>query len=247
MDGRYASKEFFHFVGHSSPSDDEKNYQTLVKVLENSCVSHPPHPKNATEATWGKVSHETVWDHRLETEKLIVPTVTCFADIPFECLSIHTKKYGKFGISLPRWLLIKYGARPVMYIPMRSDDYLSIHGLTLLRDIEATVKGFKEHAVDKLDESVCETRSLGAKPASQEEAVSRTHQMVLKDFLAFLKPFNSELHIRDPENYYMEREWRKYGNMKFETEQISRVVVAKGFKQKIEDEFPVYSGRISEV
>ena len=183
----------------------------------------------------------------METEQLIVPTVTCYADIPFEALSIHTSKYGKFGVALPIELLIKSGARPVTYILMRSDDWQSIHGHTLLRDIEVIVKGFNEQILEKQKEVDTESRSLGTKPNSPKAAMIAMHHMLLKDFLAFIKPFNSELSHNDINNYYMEREWRKYGNMKFEPDQVTKVVVAKGYKKQAEKDFPNYEGRIFEI
>lgn len=238
----YASDELFHFVGHASPSDDIANYGKLRKVIESNCISHSPH-----DGSWGKVSYKTTWDNRLETEQLIVPSVTCYADIPFEALSIHTNKYGKFGIALPRWLLVKYGARPVTYIPMRSDDWQSINGLSLLRDIEAVVKGFKEQVVEKLEVEEESSRTLGKKPSTTEEAISAIDCILLKEFLAFIKPFNSELPTNHINNYYMEREWRKYGNIKFEDSQVSRVVVANGYKEKIVANYPAYEGRVFEI
>lgn len=242
MRNLYVSDELFHFVGHSSPADDNINYEKLGKVLETNCISHPPH-----DGTWGEVSHTITWDNRLETEELIVPSVTCYADIPFKALSIHVSKYGKFGVALPSQLLIKYGARPVTYIPMRSDDWRSSHGLTLLRDIEAIVKGFNEQVVEKQEEAYPEGRRLGEKPSSNEAAVSAVYDMLLKYFLAFVKPFNSELPYNHSRNFYMEREWRKYGNMKFEPAQISRVVVATGYKKRVEEDFPAYKDRIFEI
>ena len=242
MASKYASDELFHFVGHSSPNDDNKNYGKLREVLKSNCISHSPH-----DGSWGKVSHTTTWDNRLETEQLIVPSVTCYADIPFEALSIHTNKYGKFGVALPRALLIKYGARPVTYIPMRSDDWQSTNGLTLLRDIEAAVKGFFEQFVEQQREEEARSRTLGKKPSTPEEAISAIHSMLLKDFLAFIKPFNSELPHDHPNNYYMEREWRKYGNMRFEASQVSRILVARGYKSQTISDFPAYEDRVFEI
>lgn len=239
MDARYESEELFHFVGHSSPTGDEENYRKLGLILRDNCVSHSPH-----DGSWGSVSYCTQWDNQLATEKLIVPTVTCYADIPFNSLSIHTNKYGKFGLALPSWLLIKYGARPVMYFPMRSDDRQSIYGLTLLCDIEAVVKGFNEQVVEKQSSASDNSRHLGRKPNSSADAIAAVQSILLKDFLAFIKPFNSELPHTHPQNYYMEREWRKYGNMKFETKQVSRLVVAKGYKQRVLEDFPAYSATL---
>jgi len=201
MEILYTSQELFHFVGHSDPSDDQSNYETLSKVLTAGCVSHPPHENN-----WGRVGYAINWEMSLENEKLIVPTVTCYADIPFGSLGTHVKKYGKFGLSFPRDLLIQFGARPVMYVPTRDDDWRSIHGTTLLRDLEAVYKAFNDRVVSKMPISDTSTRYLGSEPSNEAEAADAMRSVFAKDFLAFLKPFNSNLSQNHPKNFYMERE-----------------------------------------
>jgi hypothetical protein len=242
LEHSYASEELFHFVGHSSPKDDTRNYETLSKVLNAGRISYPPHDNSG-----GAIGYKVEWDHQLHMEKLIVPNVTCYADIPLHSLSIHTEKYGKFGVALARELLIKRGARPVMYVPMRTDDWQSINGLTLLKDIEAIVKSFNEQVVQLHPKQLTSSRSLGAPITSPETAISAMESMVLKDFLAFIKPFNSELESRDFNNFYMEREWRKYGNMEFKAEQLTKIVVAKGYKERASSDFPPYRDRIIEL
>ena len=242
MESKYVSDELFHFVGHSSPGDDNANYRKLGSILKSGWISYAPHDEN-----FGQVSYVINWDHRLETEQLIVPSVTCYADIPFENLSLHMNKYGKFGVSLPKSLLIRDGARPVTYIPMRSDDWCSRNGRTLLRNIEAVVKGFNESVMEALAEDTSECRTLGEMPNTREGALSAMDSVLYKDFLAFIKPFNSELPHNHPDNFYMEREWRKYGNMRFEVAQTSRVIVARGFKAQALADFPAYADRICEI
>lgn len=242
MSSNYVSDELFHFVGYSSPKNNEKNYETLRKVLNANCISYPPH-----DQSWGKIGYRVEWDQKLSAEKLIIPSITCFADIPFHNLSVHTDKYGKFGVALPRHLLTKYGARPVMYFPLRSDDLNSIYGQTLLNDIEAIVKGFNDQVVKKQSSTKNESRNLGTPPISSDTAISAIHSMVLKDFLAFIKPFNSELAHEDKFDYYMEREWRKLGNMKFEDSDLTKIVVAKGYKERTEKDYPIFKGRIFEL
>lgn len=242
MNNGYISGELFHFVGYSSPKDDEKNYETLCKVLNASCISYPPHDQSC-----GKIGYRTEWDQKLNTEKLIVPNVTCFADIPFHSLSVHIEKYGRFGVALPRHLLIMYGARPVMYFPLRSDDWNSFYGQTLLNDIEAIVKGFNDNFFKNQPDKRTESRSLGVPPATSEVAISAMQSMVLKDFLAFIKPFNSELAHDDKFNYYMEREWRKYGNMQFKEDELTKIIVAKDYKERLEKDFPIFRDRIFEI
>lgn len=127
-----------------------------------------------------------------------------------------------------------------MYVPMRSDDWQSHYGLTLLRNIEAVVKSFNEQVLQKQPSENSKSRHLGEKPSSTADAISAIQSILLKDFLAFIKPYNSELPNTHQQNYYMEREWRKYGNMKFQANQVSRLVVAKGYKQRLIKDFPVY-------
>lgn len=106
VESKYVSDELFHFVGRPSPSEDESNYQTLKKIINSCCISHAPHDDN-----FGATTYPINWGSRLETEQLIIPSVTCYADIPFESLSLHVNKYGKFGVGFPRSLLTTYGAR----------------------------------------------------------------------------------------------------------------------------------------
>ena len=242
MDTPYTSDELSHFVGYDRPIDDEKNYQTLLKILHAGCISHPPHNPD-----WGTVSVTTNWDGFLQREELIVPSVTCFADIPSGSLGIHTMKYGKFGISFPRDYLTQYGARPVMYVPLRNDDWNSIHGTTLLNDLEAIYKSFHDLVISEMPCAVQQGRPLGKRLENKEAAIAAMHSVFAKDFLAFIKPFNSHLPAGHEKNYYMEREWRKYGNLKFDPEKVSQVWVAKGYAAKLELEFPKYATKINEI
>jgi Putative abortive phage resistance protein AbiGi, antitoxin len=240
MEVLYTSTELFHFVGRRDPSDDRANYENLLKILAASCVSHPPHDNN-----WGQVSYTINWDRSLEKEELIVPTVTCYADIPFDSLSVHVAKYGKFGLSFPRDLLIPYGARPVMYIPTRNDDWRSIHGTTLIRDLEAVYKGFYTYVKSKSSSfDTTTSRGLGAKPSNEADAADAILSVFAKDFLAFVKPFNSHLGQNHPANYYMEREWRKHGNLKFDPSDVAKIVVAKAYLSRLEREYPEYLGKV---
>src|SRR5215467_5099242 len=128
MQSTYTSGELFHFVGFRSPDDHETNYKTLLKVLGDCWVSHPPHERN-----WGRTQAAIDCSKRLILEELIVPAVTCYADIPLDHLGLHARKYGMFGVSFRRDYLVKYGARPVFYIPFSRSDFLSPFGIEMLK------------------------------------------------------------------------------------------------------------------
>lgn len=238
----YTSDELFHFVGHGSPLNDDNNFSILRKVLSEGCISHPPHDSSGI-----KISYTVDWRESLLSEKLIIPDITCFADIPRKSLKIHTNKYGKFGLGLPKDLLIKYGARPVTYFPMFRDDHLSANGRSMLKDIESVIRGFNDHLVEPQDSEPEWSRKTGEIPGSAEDVILPLESILLREFLGFIKAFNSDLSDDHPDNFYLEREWRKLGNMPFNLEMVTSVTVAEGYKSEVEKYFPNLSGPVIEI
>jgi hypothetical protein len=238
----YISNELFHLVGRSHPTDHKANYETLLKVLDSNCVSHPPHNPDfyAHQISFN-------WNRNILSEELIVPSITCFCDIPFETLEIHMKKYGKFGLSFPREFLIKYGARPVIYMPMQPSDpqrgWGTIHCEALLHDLEQIWRGFREHLIDPIAAG-SRSRSLGRKPHSPEAAAMAMDDVFTQQFLAFIKPFNSELPNDHPNNFYLEREWRKFGNLGFQPRDVMHVIVEPDYIERLKKERPAYSDKV---
>jgi hypothetical protein len=68
-----------------------------------------------------------------------------------------------------------------------------------------------------------------------------------KDFLAFIKPFDSHLTLDHPKNFYMEREWRKHGNLKFNPADVITVLVAKGYSSQLASDYSDYVGKVVEI
>ena len=237
--GRYISNELFHFVGKDHSADNERNYKILGAILTDGCVSHPPHLRG-----WGETSIHSHFEGSLLNEKLFVPTVTCFCDIPAEHLNVHLSKYGLFGLSFDVGYLARYGARPVLYIPLRVDNPGSPFGSVLLRNVEAIYRGFHKHFMRNDRMPPHAIRALGSIPTTPETAAHAMHNVFVKDFLAFVKPFNSELPEDHPDYYYSEREWRKYGNVMFEPVDVRRVLVAPGFEGRLAGEHPGYASKI---
>lgn len=235
----YTSDELFHLVGRSSPQDHERNFDTFLKILRCGCISYPPNfPR------YGPLQIIFREDRSLLSEDLIVSNITCYCDIPFDHLQIHTQKYGTFGLSFRRDLLIRYGARPVLYVPLFDRDwFLSINGRMLINHIEQIYRGFRELLVEpvRLDQN---SYTLATKPSSPEDAVREMDSIITKDFLAFLKPFNSELARDHPDNFYMEREWRKLGSLEFQPDDVEHVLVKRGYVERLVKEFPVFSEKL---
>jgi len=238
----YISAELFHFLGRPAPFDHERNYSLLKTVLASGCVSHPPH-----EVGWGKISYALDLSKRLAKEEMLVPTVTCYCDIPYEQLAPHTSKYGAFGLSFSRHHLTQIGARPVTYVPCRPDDWRGVFtGHTLLKELEATFLGVHEQrtllseGVDPPSRSV----SLGQPPSSTLEALTKAEHTLALRVLAFLKPYESTLDDADPSYYYSEREWRKLGNLLFEPKDVLRIIVHESFVARAKDEMAEFRALI---
>jgi hypothetical protein len=245
MVGQYISaNELYHFVGRSHPTDHEANYQILLKVLDSGRISYPPHE----EPGWGSHQVRINWDQNIFSEKLVEANITCFCDIPLETLGIHMQKYGMFGLSFNRSLLIKYGARPVIYIPMQpSNPYAgwgTIFCETALHDMEQIWRGFYEQIVAPFV-SDSWSHSLGDKPKDQKEAALAMDDAFQSHFLAFIKPFNSELPDDHPDNFYFEREWRRFGNLPFQPSDVVRVLVAPDYVERLKQDRPNYSGVVT--
>jgi len=238
---RYFSDELFHFVGRQDPHDDEHNYAVLKTILSEGCIAHRL-PDASANAGWGVTSVKVDWSQTLVSQELVVPTVICLADIPLEHLEMHIGKYGAFGLALNKALLLRYGARPVTYVPLSTTDKGSPFGKELLRNIEQTYRGFHEHVAGPLRRK---HRSLmhvvGSKPSSADGAIVGLDSIFAKDFLAFIKPFDSALPADHPECYYAEREWRKYGNQRFEPSDVMHIIVREGYEARLQREMPTYA------
>jgi len=242
IDNPYTSDELFHFCGQKNPLSDEENFSTLIKILSLKCISHPPH-----RVGWGEVTITTDYTGSVLTENLVMPNMTCYADIPFKGLSWHTKKYGKFGLSLPKKLLAERHARPVTYIPYFDGDWTSNAGRVLIQDIENTYKGIYEHFIKKDASYRLSERYMPAAPKNRAEAIYNLDVVFNMHILAFIKPFNLSLPVGHVDSYYMEREWRKFGNMMFKNEELKTVVLASGYKRRFIEKFPEFSDRIVEI
>lgn len=236
--GTYTSDELFHIVGRRHCADDEGNYQILRTILLQNCVSHPPHIRD-----YGRVGYTISWDKGLLSEELFIPMVICFCDIPFAHLGIHCAKYGRFGLSFSKRFLASLGARPVIYYPYDPSNWLG-HGFSNLRDIESTYRGFWQQLDEKLDHSKTYPRSMGKIPSSPEEATRAVSSMLGLEFMSFIKPFDFRLPETDRNNFYMEREWRKFANLQFQPNDVISILVASGFETRLAAEMPQYATRI---
>ena len=240
MDSDYTSDYFYHFVGRSDPSAHEENFSRLCKILSDNEVRHPPFTPGGSTASLTIPKQVKIF-----SEELLFPTVTCFSDIPSTSLRIHTKKYGLFGLSISRAHLIEWRARPVLYWPFVLNDALFEN--ESLKDVWNTYIYFRELVVEPRKHQFAGIRTLGARPDSEIDAIYAFDSSVQKQLLAYIKPFDASKPAHELESFYMEREWRRFGYLAFSPKDLGELVVAEGFKERLQEKFPEYGDIIREI
>ena len=176
----------------------------------------------------------------------MVSNVVCFCDIRPGELKIHVSKYGEFGLSFHRGLLIRHNSRPAMYIPCYLDDWLSIGGATLMRDILAVYEWFNELMIKELPDRD-HSRPLGKRIHDKQVATEAMVSVYVKDFMAFIKAYDAMLPQGDLQQFFMEREWRKFGSFEFKPEQVVSVLVAPDYVEQAKTDLPEYADRIKDI
>lgn len=242
MQPKYISPELFHFFGSPAPLDHERNYALLKTVLSTGCISHPPH-----EVGWGTIGYSLDISGSLAREDMLIPSVTCYCDIPYEQLGPHLLKYGRFGLSFSRHKLTKVGARPVTYVPCRPDDRQGVFtGHTLLKELKATFQGIhaQRMALTPSGSEMKRSVALERPPESVLEALEKAEHALALRVLAFIKPYKSTLDESDADYRYSEREWRKLGNFLFDPDDVMRIVVDRSFLQRAREDLPNFIGQL---
>lgn len=209
--------------------DDDANLATLRAILTSMEIrsSHVGEHSGSSRATLCVDSERGCVDG-----EPIAQTVTCFCDIPFESLALHTLKYGRFGVGLDRSIVAEWSGRPVTYIPVVS-RYPSARNNTFCQEVLAVWSGLHSFFPDMPTSSI---RVVGASPRSPTEAVDMAEGQLAK-ILAFVKTFDVDLPKDHPQNYYMEREWRKFGDLPLHTP-LREIVAPPEYLEALRGEFP---------
>jgi hypothetical protein len=235
----YVSGELTHFVGRGTTRGSEQ-YDLMLRILRGGWLTHPPHPPHPQASTGGDLRVSP--SRQISDGRLYITQVICFCDIPVPLRRIHMNKYSEFGISFGKDYLVKQGASPVFYIASSS----TVRDMSGGRTSRANY--FDQHgsAYQKLTEEL--DRSL----RSQNPEVLRIANQWLSlqhmlDFHVFsmMKFFDPALDNTDENNFYMEREWRLYGNLNFKLADVVSITLPDDYKQRLSADLPDYQGTVT--
>lgn len=265
---RYVSKELSHFVGRGRPAPDQ--YKVLMKILRSGWLTYSSENPSQSCGEMLITPHG-----KISENELYFPGMVCFCDIPLQDMFIHMRKYSTFGLSFSKTFVIRHGGTPVHYIPkqakVRTRKPLTPKRVTQLlnksmslgrvsiepeeQDMEETTKAdyFNKMALKYQDMLKFLNDLIKKSHAALDCQLWRKYHDDLDDLrlfldfhvFGFLKFFDHELPDNDPDNYYFEREWRIIGSLKFEIEDVVRVLIPRGYAKQFREDFPEYFGQIT--
>jgi len=196
---------------------------------------------------------------KLSDNSLLQFEVVCFCDIPLDNLGIHCFKYGCFGLAFSKPFLVAQGASPVMYIPKPGSFAMTLREVRSLSGevlYEESKSGSRAQIVDEVYNfhnfgllyaryKALEDQFFGSKSTNDVDEVVRKlrtslmYQTALEAFIfGYLKSFDPTLPPEHVHNYYMEREWRVAGKVRFKPADIQRIYVSEEFIDRARAELP---------
>lgn len=262
----YTSDLLCHFVGRSK-SNDEERYELMKTIInENKLIANinnPDKPEISSQINDSCNEIGEVFD-KIDC--------VCFCDIPDEHLDIHINKYSKFGFGFNKKFIAKQGARPVIYIPQNYDIIEPSHTSTpkdadgyfnYIRNLTVTFNTLVslinqncpfETVFKTIEEQipiVSEFKKTLDTGILSNFSAGKSHQMIFSETsfiltsLAYIKKFDVTLEENDPNNYYMEREWRSLKNIEFTLNDVDKIYLPDEiYKERFTNDFPEYSGNI---
>ena len=201
---RVASRILYHFTGGPSPKDDQANFDRLCAILRSMTV-------RACRVGDSRCGIRTRWDptRGLLNGEPIEQNVACLCDLLPEHWPFHARRYGKFGVGVCRSVAVQWGVRPAIYVPVSG----KVHGSWAqlhLGEVSAVLEGLERFSAEARAERV---RLVGAAVTDADDAMSQASSVIKRDYLAFVKFWDVDLPDDHEENFYLEREWRKFGDL----------------------------------
>jgi Putative abortive phage resistance protein AbiGi, antitoxin len=254
---RYVSNELTHFVGASLRGQPDKQYTLLTEILRSGKVK---------SKHYQKLLYYTRVEVNSLGESVETPAV-CFCDIPVADFEIHSNKYSKFGLAFTKEFLLLQGANPVFYVAAQSttmpvrEDLFEYSREQVLGSPSETKKKFSLACKQRLEyfeywrkahhELVYDLEQKETKPGPNEYKymsigwLSEYSTFINLYIFGFVKFFNPELSDDDPNNFYMEREWRVLNCVDFKLSDVVRVLIPKSYAERFRGDFPDYCGQLS--
>ena|SRR2546422_171354 len=244
---RYVSPDLTHFVGRGRKTFKDQ-YRVLRRILREGTLRAPISNKPEREPYIREVNKRKPYlleikpSESLSENKAFRGTVVCFCDIPIADLGLHMLKYGRFGLAFSKRFALERGASPVMYIPRRSRPALLPWANYGRGRVSSHAVAFDEFW--RYYQKLCQAADDHSVPQAMSETIQRVSQFLNVHVLSHLKFFDPFAAGWEKENFYMEREWRVSGNLRFHLRDVRRVIIPESYGRRFRRDFPKYDGEI---
>lgn len=201
---QFVGQRLYHLVGARQPDNDSGNLETLRAILRSMEL-------RTCEVAGERGGIRTLRDptRPVINGEPIQQSVVCLCDIPRRDLPFHARRYGRFGIGVSRSVVAQWGGRPVIYVPFSRRAHGN-WGARFPAEVNSVLEGLDRFFPDTPSE---QSRNAGSPARDAQEAADLASSLITRDVQAFLKFWDVDLPEDHPENFYMEREWRKFGNL----------------------------------
>lgn len=239
---RYVSNLLTHFVGRGKKNESEQ-YELLVKIIKSGWLLSAKLVGTDTDnlpQMIQQVSYSYPFNlSNLDLNVVFITDVVCFTDIPLSDIQIHIPKYSQFAVSFTKEFLLKNGANPVFYISNDSIDK-SEGGINFNQLFRKELQNYINYQTE------FQKMIFGKKNkfTQYESSQIKSQMFLLKYFLCFLKFWDYSRNDIDIENFDMEREWRIYGGLKFNLDNVQRIIIPSKFSRILRNDFPEYSNEL---
>jgi len=183
----------------------------MVRIISDGFLSHPPHSRNMS----GNLPIDP--GAQLTSDRMFIPQVVCFCDIPIDDLPFHMSKYSRFGLAFQKKFIISKDGSPVRYVP-----------LACITSFEKLI-GYYNTLIER---------------PSTSNWQHDLYFSLARHVFSFIKFFDSSLPDDHPDNFYFEREWRVFGNIDFALNDVCRVHVPEEFEDTFRTQLPDYHGQL---
>lgn len=260
----YVSNNLCHFVGRSQTTDEDR-FNLLVKIMQGKILK-----ANVIDFGKPQISSRSDYSFNRVGEVFLRCDCVCFCDIPDDMLKIHTGKYSEFGLGFDKHYLAAQGVRPVVYVPLGA--VMKEHGGSCSpKENPVKYYSYLEKLVVTMDPILMKMNqdmpfmfsrlffhsfpkgvkedSIYDKDIGKDFMSGNAHGLMyaqttaMLTHLAFVKMFDETLKQEDPENYYMEREWRALWDVEFAHTDVKKIYLpSQAYKKRFMDIFPEYKG-----
>lgn len=251
---RYISNELTHFVGRGK--SEAEQFGLLVKILQEGWITHAPHNPG--------ISGNITINPNADLSGMYNPQCVCFCDIPTDDLFLHMQKYSHFGLAFTKNFLVNLGANPVYYVSENPQEkvtrdlnefvnqklYNKADEFLKAKKCVSRKKMFEEMMLKHIEyfewfrEIVMDNNKEPGVP-SEYLQLSMLDSFYTRYIFSYIKPFDAFKKEDDPASYYMEREWRVIGNVRFKLEDVHRILIPEKYAKSFREKFPSYYGQVT--